>query len=94
MAASVVKQSANVSAVATSTTVANLLTAAGARSMAMVVNDSGGDLFIKFGSAASSTDYSVKVAAGGYYELPIPIYGGLVTGILSTGTGTARVTAY
>lgn len=94
MATGVNKQSATVTPVATSTTVATLLAAGAVGSGRMIVNDSAGILYVKFGAAASATDWTVKVAAGGYYELPQPLYGGLVTGVLDTGTGTARVTSY
>ncbi len=88
------KQSASVDALATSTTSA-LLGNRAAPNGRFIVNDSAAILYIRFGgSAASSTDYSVAIAAGGYYELPQPIYGGQITGILASGTGTARVTSY
>lgn len=86
--------SATVSRVATSTTVATLLVASGARRCASVYNDSAGNLYIKMGAAASSTDFTVKLAASGLYELPAPVYGGIVTGILDAGTGNAQVTSY
>lgn len=94
MAASVPTQSATLAAVATSTTVATLLGAGARRSMVIIVNDSAGNLFVKFGAAASATDYTVKIATQGYYEVPTPAYGGAITGILDSGTGTGRVTSY
>lgn len=95
MSGSNVKQSATVAPpVATSTTVATLLAAGGARQMCMIVNDSAAILYVKFGAGASSSDYSVAIAAGGYYEVPVPMYGGVLTGTLATGTGNARVTSY
>jgi hypothetical protein len=35
-----------------------------------VYNDTGGDLFVKVGVNASPTDFSVKLVAGAFYELP------------------------
>jgi len=60
-----------------------------------IFNDSAsaGPLFIKFGAAASATDFTVSLAAGGYYEMPQPLYVGLVTAATAT-TATARVTSY
>lgn len=59
-------------------------------------NDSGllgQNLFIKLGSGASATSYTVLLAQGEGYEMPLPIYPGIVTGIWSAGTGgSARVT--
>lgn len=57
----------------------------------MFVNDSTSAVYVKFGSAASTTSYTVKVAAGGYYELPFG-YNGIITGIWDSATGNARVT--
>lgn len=94
MAATVNRQSATVARVATSTSATTLLAAGPSRSMVMIVNESAAILYVKFGSAASATDYSVQVGAGGYYELPLPLYGGVVTGILASGSGNAQVTAY
>ena len=62
--------------------------------MCMIVNDSAVILYVKFGAAATATDYTVALAAGGYYEAPVPVYGGVITGILASATGTARVTSY
>ena len=82
---------ANVSASATSVAVfaaegdTNLL----ARS---VFNDSAAILYLKFGATASTTSYTVQVPAFGYFEFPLPLYDGLVHGIWSSATGTARTT--
>jgi len=65
--------------------------AAGGRS---VVNDSTATLYVKYGAAASTTDYTVKMGAGDLYELPLPLYGGVVHGIWSSATGSARVTEW
>jgi hypothetical protein len=62
--------------------------------MAVIYNDAAGALYVKFGTAATSTDFTVKIAAGGYFELPSPVYAGAITGILDVGTGNAQVTSY
>jgi hypothetical protein len=88
-------QTATVSRVATSTVTAVLFAAAGATVKGRAIfNDSAAVLYVKFGATASSTDYTVQVAAGGYYELPVAVYGGVVHGILSTGTGSAQCTSW
>ena len=89
-------QAATVTAVACSTTVATLLAAGTtARRMVLITNATASSiLYIKFGPNASSTDFTVRLAAGGYYEMPAPIYGGVITGILDTGTGNAQITTY
>lgn len=96
MSRTVGPQAATVGPVAASATVVTLFTATGAaRSRRMIANDATTALYVKFGSAASLTDWSVKIAIGGYYELPGPVYCGLVTGIWDTGpTGNARLTEY
>lgn len=82
--------------VATSTTVATLVSSNTTRVKATIYNDStAGILYIKEGAAASATsfDYALSSASstspGG--TLIVDDYNGILTGILSTGTGNARV---
>lgn len=80
----------NVSAATSSTT---LLSANAARKQAMVMNDSTANLYLGLtSSAVSVTSYTVKVAAGGFYEVPWPVWTGQVTGIWDAAAGTARIT--
>lgn len=58
----------------------------------IVVNDSTSDLFLKYGSGASATSYTTKIAPGGYWEAPAPVYDGLITGIWTVANGNARCT--
>lgn len=89
-------QSATVARVATSTAAVTLLAVTVARKMVHIYNDSAAVLYVKFGAAASATDFTVALAATtGYYETPSGFpYSGLVTGILASGTGNAQVTSY
>lgn len=88
------KQTATVAAVAGSTTSAALLTGAG-RNAWFVQNATAAIAYLRFGSgAASSTDFSVSIAAGGYYECPQPVYAGPVQVILASGTGNLQVTSW
>lgn len=88
-------QSATVSRVATSTVTAALFAASGATIKGRAIyNDSAAVLYVKFGATASATDYTVQIGAGAYYELPASTYGGVVHGILSTGTGNAQCTVW
>lgn len=57
-----------------------------------VFNDSAANLYVKFGSTASATSFTVKVGVGEFYELPTPVYTGIITGIWDSATGAARVT--
>lgn len=57
-----------------------------------IFNDSAADLYVKFGTAATTSDFTVKIPGGGYYEVPGPgPYGGIITGVWSSATGNARV---
>jgi len=65
-----------------------------ARLGATVYNDSSAILYLLLGStAASTTNYTCKIASSGYYEVPFG-YTGQLTGIWATdpGDGAARVT--
>ena len=57
-----------------------------------IYNDSTATLYVKLGTAASTTSFTIKLEAGGYYELPAPVYDGAVQGIWSAATGAARLT--
>jgi hypothetical protein len=85
---------ATVSSVAGSATAVTLFAAGAGNDAAArtVFNDSTADLYVKFGATASATDFTVKIPAGGYYEVPAPVYDGLITGIWTSATGSARLT--
>jgi hypothetical protein len=81
---------ANVAGSASSVT---LLASNTARKGAYVFNDSTATLYLKYGSAASTTSYVVQVPPGAFWEMPNrPIYTGLIAGIWSAANGNARVT--
>lgn len=61
-----------------------------------IYNDSAADLYVLFGpagSVASTSNFSVKVLSGGYYEVPTG-YVGPVYGIWSSAVGAARLTRF
>lgn len=59
----------------------------------LVYNDSSAALYLKFGSAASTSDFTVKIPADSLFEVPgTGPYGGVVTGVWASATGNARVT--
>lgn len=83
---------ANVAASATSVTLFAANTGTRGRT---VYNDSSSIMYLKFGTTASSTSFTVIVGAGGYYEFPVMgggIYGGVVDAIWASATGSARTT--
>lgn len=59
----------------------------------LITNDSAADLMLKFGATASATSFTVKILSNGYWEMPKPIYTGILDGIWTAdSTGAARVT--
>lgn len=85
------QRSATLTTVATSGTSTTLLSQNKSRIGAIIINDSSVILYLKFGATASSTSYTVSLAAGATYEVPYQ-YNGRIDGILASSTGTARIT--
>jgi hypothetical protein len=80
--------STSVASAATSTV---LIAANASRKGAALFNESTSALYLKLGSSASVTSYTVQVVANGYYEVPFG-YTGVITGIWATANGNARIT--
>lgn len=59
-----------------------------------VYNDSSAILYLKFGTSASTTSYTVQIPSQGYFEFPDPLFSGACEGIWSSATGNARVTEW
>lgn len=87
-------QSATLANVASSATNVTLFAASGSVKGRAVYNDSTAVLYLKFGATATSSSYTVQLAAGAYYEFPQPCYGGLVDGIWAAANGAARTTQW
>lgn len=62
------------------------------RKQATFYNDSTAILYLKLGSTASTTSYTVQLVAGAYYELPWKSYTGAIDGIWASATGAVRIT--
>jgi hypothetical protein len=58
----------------------------------VVYNNSTSDMYLKYGSGGNPNDFTVKILAGGYWEMPAPIYTGIVTGAWDSVNGNAKVT--
>lgn len=88
--------SASVSNVASSATVVTLAAANETRTQLTIFNDSTAAMFVKLGSGASATSYSIKMGAGSYFELAggSTVYTGVVTCLWDAVNGAARVTEY
>jgi hypothetical protein len=80
------------SSVAASTSSVTLAAANATRRGLSVYNDGTANLFVKHGATASASSFTVKVPAGGLYELPAPYYRGVVDGIWDVANGSARIT--
>ena len=69
-----------------------LAAANAARRQLVIQNNSTKVLYIAFAATATSSAYTVKLAAGGVYESPLNGYTGIVTGIWAAVNGNAIVT--
>lgn len=82
-----------VTSVASSASSVSLLASNSARLGATFYNDSMAILYLKLGATASTTSYTVQMAAGSYYELPTPhLYTGAIDGIWASANGNVRIT--
>ena len=83
---------ANVSSSASSVTLAAADTL---RAGLWIFNDSSAILYVKLGATASTSSYSVQIAAGAFWEMPMrPLYTGIVDGIWASANGAARMTKF
>ncbi len=84
--------SATVAQVGAATSSTTLQASNAARRGLKIQNDSTAVLYVKYGSTASATSYTVKMLAGDYWEMPASDYSGIVTGIWVSVNGNAYVT--
>lgn len=70
-----------------------ILATNGSRRIATIFNNSGADLYVKLGTAASATSFTTIIPTKGYYEVPTP-YTGVIHGFatLAVLTGGILVT--
>ena len=87
-------QAATLANVASSSSSVNLFAATALAKGRTIFNDSTQVLYVKFGATASTSSYTVQIAAGGYYEFPQPAYSGNVDGIWASANGNARLTSW
>lgn len=83
---------ATLSNVSSSATNVTLKASNASRLGLLIYNDSTSNLFVKFGATASATSFTVLLGPGAYYEVPAPVYTGIVDGIWSSASGSARIT--
>ena len=77
--------------VASSASNVTLLAANTARLGATIYNDSTKVLYLKLGSTASTTSYTVQIGRDGFFEVPFG-YTGIIDGLWASVGGAARVT--
>lgn len=75
-----------------SATTVSLLASNTAAKLRLAYNDSTATLYLKYGTTASTTSYTVQIPPNGYYEFPQPLYTGAVDGIWSAANGAVRLT--
>lgn len=81
-----------VTSVVGSATNVTLLTSNAGRDMASFYNNSTSYAYLKMGATASTSSFSVKIAPGSLYELPIPAYAGQIDCLWDTANGAMLVT--
>jgi hypothetical protein len=77
--------------VAASVSNATLLQTNPNRVGAIIFNEGPSICYVKFGPAATTSNYTVQISAKGYYEVPFT-YIGRIDAVFSTNTGNARIT--
>jgi hypothetical protein len=72
----------------------SLLASNANRKGATFFNDSTAILYLAYGSSAASlTSYTVQIAPGGFFEMPVePIFTGAIRGIWAAANGNVRIT--
>lgn len=79
------------STVASSASNVTILASNANRLGATIYNDSSAILYLKLGSTASTTSFTIKMQAESYYEVPFN-YTGIIEGLWASATGNARIT--
>lgn len=85
-------ENASTSQVPASATTVTLAASNPDRYSILIHNDSSSTLYVKLGTAASQTDYSIQLGTQASYELQYPAYTGIITGIWDAANGEALVT--
>lgn len=81
-----------VTSVSGSASSVELLASNTSRSGAYFYNDSSAECYLKLGTTASTTSFTIKMAASSFYELPSPVYTGKIDAIWASATGAIRIT--
>lgn len=88
-----VVSTASLSALASSASSAQLLASTSTRKGLILHNTDSFDVYVKYGTTASATSYTVMIAPNGYWEMPEPIYTGRIDAIWAgNGSGSLYAT--
>jgi len=82
----------SISRVTASTASTQLLASTAGRKGAYFYNDSTASMYLKFGTTASTTSFTVLMRPNDFFELPLPTYTGVIHGIWDATNGAAQVT--
>jgi hypothetical protein len=82
----------NVTSVPASVSSVTLLDSNIARKGAIFYNNSSASLYLKLGAVASTSSFTTKLGPGGYYQVPSPVYTGVIDGIWDAANGSVLVT--
>lgn len=84
--------SSSVTQVSSSATSVQLLASTVGRKGAYFFNDSTAIAYLKLGTTAATNSYTIKMAAGSFYELPYPCYTGRIDCIWASANGVMAIT--
>jgi hypothetical protein len=82
----------SVTSVAGSASSVQLLASTSGRKGAYFYNDSTAICYLKLGTTASTSSFTVAMAGSSFYELPQPCYTGRIDAIWASATGNIRIT--
>jgi hypothetical protein len=84
----------SVTSVGASVTSVTLLASNSNRKGATFYNDSTSYLYLKLGATASNVSFTLKMAPNSYFEMPLPVYTGIIDGIWISVNGAVSVTEF
>lgn len=84
-----VAATATLTSLASSASSAQLLASTAGRRGLILTNTDANGVYVKFGTTASATSFTVLIPAGGYWEMPQPVYTGRIDAIwIADGSGS------
>lgn len=87
--------SATVSSVASSATSVSVVASNTSRRAITFYNDCDKSCYLKFGTTASTSSFTIRIFPNGFFSMPFPAYTGAIDGIWEAApTGSLRVTEY